>query len=184
MRPEKEKEQPLGLPAGTKVPAFLEDRIFSFNVAAPVIAIIAKDFKWNGRTVIPKGSKLLGEANVLKSLDRINVNFERLIFPDGSERRVRAIALADDGASGIRGKLDKHRDTKVLKAIGETLLSGASLFVGSTSSSPYSLQDQLRSNVAQNLSNQAAQDLRSVKVAESITVEASTPVQVVFLEAL
>jgi type IV secretory pathway VirB10-like protein len=178
------KEARLGLPSGTKIRALLEDRVFSFNVSAPVLAIVPKDFKWDGKTIIPKGSKFLGEANVLKSLDRINVSFDLLILPDGSELRVRAMALAEDGASGIRGKVDKHGDTKILKAIGETLLGGASLFVGGTRSDPYSLNDQLRTNLAQNLTNQAAQDLRDVRVDKSVTVEASTPVQVMILEAI
>ncbi len=178
------KKAKLGLPSGTKVSALLEDRVFSFNVAAPVLAIVPKDFKWDGKTIIPKGSKFLGEANVLKSVDRINVNFDLLILPDGSELRVRAMALAEDGASGVRGKVDKHGDTKVLKAIGETLLGGASLVVGGTRSDPCSLNDQLRTNLAQHLTNQAAQDLRDVRVDKSVTVEASTPVQVMILEAI
>lgn len=184
MRSAPDKKARLGLPSGTKVRALLEDRVFSFNVAAPVLAIVPNDFKSDGKTIIPKGSKFLGEANVLKSIDRINVSFDLLILPDGSELRVRAMALAEDGASGIRGKVDKHGDTKILKAIGETLLGGASLFVGSTQSDPYSLNDQLRTNLAQNLTNQAAQDLRNVRVDKSVTVEASTPVQVMILEAI
>lgn len=178
------KKIPIGLPSGTKVPALLEDRVFSFNIAAPVLAIVSQDFKKNGMTVIPKGSKFLGESSVLKSLDRINVSFDLLIFPDGTEKRIRAMALADDGASGIRGRVDKHRDLKILKVIGETLLSGASLFVGGVNRNAYSLEDQLRSNFAQNMTNQAGQDLRTIRTDESISVEASTPVQVMFLESI
>jgi len=177
------KQNPLGLPSGTKIPARLSNRIFSFNVAAPVIAQVLQDYKWQEKVVIPKGSKFLGEASVLKSLDRINVKFETLIFPDGREMRVRAMALSEDGSGGIKGKVDKHRDMKTLKAIGETLLGGASLFVGGQGGSPYSLEDQLRVNLAQNLTGQAAQDLRSVKTEESVTVETDTSIQVILLEA-
>ena len=80
--------------------------------------------------------------------------------------------------------MEKHRDVKALKAIGETLLGGASLFVGSGRRDPYNLEDQLRVNLAQNLTNQASQDLRSVKTEQSITVEAYTPIQVIILEAI
>ncbi|MFH0983937.1 MAG: TrbI/VirB10 family protein [Candidatus Omnitrophota bacterium] len=177
------KQKLLGLPSGTKIPARLSNRIFSFNVAAPVIAQVIRDFKWQEKVVIPKDSKFLGEASVLKTLDRINVKFETLIFPDGREMRVRAMALSEDGSGGIKGKVDKHRDMKTLKAIGETLLGGASLFVGGSGQSPYSLEDQLRVNLATNLTGQAAQDLRSVKTEESVTVETDTSIQVILLEA-
>ena len=177
------KEKPIGLPSGTKIPARLSNRIFSFNVAAPVIAQVIRDFKWQEKVVIPKDSKFLGEASVLKTLDRINVKFETLIFPDGREMRVRAMALSEDGSGGIRGKVDKHRDLKTFKAIGETLLGGASLFVGGSGQSPYNLEDQLRVNLASNLTGQAAQDLRSVKTEESVTVETDTSIQVILLEA-
>lgn len=177
------KEKPLGLPPGTKIPALLSNRVFSFNVASPVLAIVPKDVSWMDEVVIPKDSRFLGEASVLKSLDRINVGFDLLIFPDGRQIRVRAMALSEDGSAGIKGKVAKHRDVKVLKAIGETLLGGASLFVGGARRDPYSLEDQMRLNLAQNLTNQAAQDLRSVRVDSSITVEVYTPIQVILLEA-
>ncbi|MFH0984269.1 MAG: TrbI/VirB10 family protein [Candidatus Omnitrophota bacterium] len=173
----------LGLPSGTKIPARLSNRIFSFNVAAPVIAQVIRDFKWQENIVIPRDSKFLGEASVLKTLDRINVKFETLIFPDGRELRVRAMALSEDGSGGIKGKVDKHRDMKTLKAIGETLLGGASLFVGGAGQGPYNLEDQLRVNLATSLTGQAAQDLRSVKTEESVTVETDTSIQVILLEA-
>lgn len=180
----REEEIKLGIPSGTKIPALLSDRIFSFNVAAPVTAIVPKDFNFKDQLTIPKGSKFLGEVNVVKSVDRVNVRFDLLILPDGRELRVRAIALSEDGSSGIKGKVNKHTDTKVLKAIGETLLAGASLFVGGRSQDPYSLDDQLRVNLADNLTDQASQDLRSVKVDKSITVESGVNIQVMLLEAV
>lgn len=180
----REVEIKLGIPSGTKIPALLSDRIFSFNVAAPVTAILPKDFILKDNVIIPKDARFLGEVNVLKSVDRVNVRFDLLILPDGRELRIRAIALSEDGSSGIKGKVDKHTDTKALKAVGETLLAGASLFVGGRSQDPYSLEDQLRVNLADNLTNQASQDLRSVKVDKSITVESGINIQVMLLEAI
>ncbi len=174
----------LGISAGTKIPAVLSDRVFSFNVAAPVTAVVAKEFLVDDETTVPKSSRFLGEVNVLKSVNRINIRFDLLIFPDGREFRVRAIALSEDGSSGIKGKVDKHTDTKVLKAIGETLLAGASMFVGARSHDPYSLEDQIRSSFAENMTSQAAQDLRSVKVDKSITVESGKNILVMLLEAI
>lgn len=182
----RERPEPfnLGLPSGTKIPALLSDRVFSFNVAAPVQAILAKDFIYKDEVVIPKDARFLGEADVVKSLDRINVRFDLLILPDGREVRVRALALSEDGAAGIQGKVDRHTDKKVLKAVGESVLSVGSLFLGGRSRDPYSLEDQLRLNVSQSLHDEARRNLRETRVEKSITVESYTPVQVILLEAV
>ncbi len=181
---ERQKQVKLGLPSGTKITALISNRIFSFNVAAPVTAVVTKDFMWKDKVVIPKGSQFLGEVNILKSLDRINVRFDLLIVPDGREIRIKAMALSDDGSAGIRGKVEKQTDKKVLKAVGESVLSVGSLFLGGRSRDPFNLEDQLRLNLAQNLGNEARQDLRNVPVEKSITVEADTPIQVILLEAV
>ncbi len=175
----------LKIPSGTKIPAFLEDRVFSFNVEAPVLAVLAKDFRVREKVVIPQGSKFVGEANVLKSLDRINVRFHLLVMPDGRELRVNAMALSEDGAAGLKGKTEKHTDMKVLKAIGESVLSVGSLFLGRGSSTDaFNLEDQLRLNVAQNLSEDAQRSLQGVKIEKSVTVEGGKPVFVILLEAI
>lgn len=180
-----DREKPvLGLSSGTKIPALLPNCVFSFNVEAPVIVVVAKDFIVHDKVVIPKDSEFLGEAAVIKSLDRINVRFDLLIFPDGREIRVRALALSEDGSAGIKGKVDKHTDQKVLKAIGETMLAGASLFAGGRQTEPYSLENQMQVNLARNLTDEAARDLRSTKIEKSVTVEAYTPIKVMLLEAV
>ncbi|HOW59113.1 MAG TPA: TrbI/VirB10 family protein [Candidatus Izemoplasmatales bacterium] len=178
------QESKLGISSGTKIPALLSNRVFSFNVEAPVTAVLPKDFSFQDKIVIPKDSRFLGNAAVLKSVDRINVRFDLLIFPDGREIRIRALALSEDGSAGIRGKVDKHTDKKVLKAVGESLIAGVSLFAGGRQTDPYSLEDQMRLNLTQNLSNEAARDLRSSKIDTSVTVEAYTPIQVILLEAV
>jgi len=181
---DKLEKNKLGLASGTKIPALLGERVFSFNVDAPVVALIAKDFMAGEKAVIPKGSKFLGEANVLKSLDRINVRFHLLVLPDGREIRVNALALSEDGAAGIKGKVEKHTDMKMAKALGESVLSMGALFLGGRSQDPFSMQNQLELNVAQNLSDEARRNLRSVNVEKSVTAEASKPIFVFLLEAV
>jgi len=183
-RTERSEKVKLGLASGTKIPALLGDRVFSFNVDAPVVAVLSKDFTAGEKPVIPKGSKFLGEANVLKSLDRINVRFHLLVLPDGREIRVNALALSEDGAAGIKGKVEKQTDMKIVKAIGESVLSMGALFLGGRSQDPFSMQDQLELNVAQGLSDEARKNLRSVNVEKSVTAEASKPIFVFLLEAV
>ena len=183
-RTEKPEKLKLGLSSGTKIPALLGERVFSFNVDAPVVAVISKDFMAGDKAVIPKGSKFLGDASVLKSLDRINVKFHLLVLPDGREIRVNALALSEDGAAGIKGKVEKQTDMKMVKAIGESVLSMGALFLGGRSQDPFSMQDQLELNVAQSLSDEARKSLRSVNVEKSVTAEASKPIFVFLLEAV
>ena len=181
---EKPEKFRLGLASGTKIPALLGERVFSFNVDAPVVAVLSKDFMAGDKVVIPKDSKFLGEANVLKSLDRINVRFHLLVLPEGREIRVNALALSEDGAAGIKGKVEKHTDMKMIKAVGESVLSMGALFLGGRSQDPFNMQNQLELNVAQNLSDEARRDLRSVNVEKSVTAEASKPIFVFLLEAV
>ena len=183
-RTERTEKVKLGLASGTKIPALLGDRVFSFNVDAPVVAVLSKDFMAGDKVVIPKGSKFLGDASVLKSLDRINVRFHLLVLPDGREIRVNALALSEDGAAGIKGKVQKQTDMKMVKAIGESVLSMGALFLGGRSQDPFSMQDQLELNVAQGLSDEARRNLRSVNVEKSVTAEASKPIFVFLLEAV
>ena len=181
---ERSEKVKFGLASGTKIPALLGERVFSFNVNAPVVAVLSKDFTAGDKVVIPKDSKFLGDANVLKSLDRINVRFHLLVLPDGREIRVNALALSEDGAAGIKGKVQKQTDMKMVKAIGESVLSMGALFLGGRSQDPFSMQDQLELNVAQGLSDEARKNLRSVSVEKSVTAEASKPIFVFLLEAV
>lgn len=190
-RKQRRNEPLLGLPAGTIIPAFLRQNVLSFNVITPVIAEVSTDVVRDGKVLIPKGSRFIGEAEVIKTLDRINVTFRKLIFEHGSvvfkkneELRIMAIAQSPGGPGGIDGIVDKHTDKRVLKAIGKSLVAGASLFVGGKAQDPYALEDQLRFNLAQNLTDEAARDLRSVKIEKSITVKAFEPIEVLLLEAL
>lgn len=180
----KEKQKGLGLPSGTKIPAFTSGTIFSFNVEAPVSVVVSKDILKGDEVVIPKNSKFLGTANVLKSLNRINVSFNRLIFPDGRELVVRALALSEDGSSGIKGKVDKQGGKKFLRGMAEAVVGGASLFSNSLNTGAYSLQDQLRENLSENLLTDARSNLAEERIETSITVEGFASIEVLLLEGI
>jgi len=132
--------------------------------------------------LIPKGSLFLGEASAQKSLDRINISFNRMVLPSGEEVRIRAMALSGDGTGGIQGKVNKHRDKAVFKALAETALSGLGLFTGGIRREAVSMTDTLRMNASSSLLEMAKKDLDSVKTDSSITVEAFKTFQILFLE--
>ncbi len=178
-----EKENNLNISTGVKVKAHLANAIFSFNVSSPVIAITDEDLKKDGVVLLPKNTQFIGDAGILKSRDRVNIKFSTMVFPDGREMKVRAMALGLDGSGGVKGKVDKQYDKSLLRAAGETALAGAALVVG-TSARPLTLGDELRLNAARNLTSDAREALNDVKIEESVTVEAYTPILVLFLDSL
>ncbi len=179
----KQKEKTKNISTGVKVKAHLANAIFSFNVSSPVIAITDEDIKKDEIVLLPKNTQLVGDAGIVKSRDRVNIKFSTMILPNGEEIKVRAMALGADGSGGIKGKIDKQYDKSLLRAAGETVLAGASLVLGSRNG-PISLQDELRLNAARNLTDDAHGALNDIKIEESITVEAYTPILVLFLEAV
>lgn len=172
-----------GVSTGIKIKAYLANAIFSFNVTSPVIAVTDEDISKGGNVVIPKGTQFIGEAGIVQSSDRVNVKFATMVLPGGREVRIRAMALSLDGSGGVKGKVDKQYNRSILKATGEILLSGASLALG-TANRPITLADELRLNASQNLANDAQGALSNVKVEQSISVEAYTPILVLLLQAV
>ena len=177
------KNEASGVPTGSKIKAHLANSIFSFNVSSPAVAVVDEDFIRGEEVVIPKGTQFIGDAGVLKSQDRINVRFSAMVLPDGKEKKVSAMALSLDGSGGIKGKVDKQTDKSIFKALGETVLAGSAVIFGRNDRA-LSLQDELRLNASRNLSEDARGALNDIKVEESITVQAYTPILVLFLEAL
>ncbi len=178
-----EKAQGLNIATGVKVKAHLANAIFSFNVSSPVVAITDEDLKKDDVVILPKNTQFVGDAAILKSRDRVNVKFSTMVLPDGKELNVRAMALGLDGSGGVKGKVDKQYDKSLLRAAGETALAGAAVVLG-VRDRPLTLTDELRLNAARNLTDDARDALNDVKVEESITVEAYTPILVLFLDSI
>lgn len=177
------KNKHLGIATGSKLKAHLANAIFSFNVTSPVVAVVDEDFVKDDEVVVAKGTQFIGDAAVQKSRDRINVRFSVMVTPDGKETRVSAMALSLDGSGGIKGKVDRQSDKSMFKSIGETLLAGSAIVLGNRGGA-MSLNDELRLNTARNLSDDARDSLNQIKIEESVSVEAYTPILVLFLDPL
>ncbi len=89
--------------------AVLTTSIFSYNLESPVIAETEFDIIYLDKIMIPKGTKLIGYASVLKSDDRVNVFFHTIVFPNGQEIKFSGLALHTDGSAGIPGKVKKQK---------------------------------------------------------------------------
>ncbi|MFC1521878.1 TrbI/VirB10 family protein [Elusimicrobiota bacterium] len=126
------------LPTGTQIKATVTNAIFSYNLEVPVIAELESEAKYCDPTdpkicrpvVFPSKTKLIGRALILKSNNRVNVDFHLAVLPDGTEVAISAIALSPDGSAGIRGKVKKHKDSLVASAALKGAIAGAARVAG------------------------------------------------------
>ncbi len=91
------------LVAGTALIASLQNSIDT-DFESPVAAVVEAELRRDGRLLVPFGSRLLGKT-IGAANNRVDVEFETLVYPDQSIRRIKAVALELDGSRGIAGKL-------------------------------------------------------------------------------
>ena len=92
------------LNTGSEIKATIRNAIFSYNLQTPIIAVVDVDAACtkNGYTILPKGTRLMGTADILKSDDRVNIHFSVAVLPNGREFAVSGIALSPDGSAGVK----------------------------------------------------------------------------------
>ena len=160
------------LPTGYTFDAVLETAIFSYNLVTPTIAFVDRHVIYQKEVVIPKGSRFIGTVHVLHSLDRVNIYFHTLVFPDGQEVQTLFLALSPDGAAGVKGKVEKHKDAVAAKVAMKSVLAAAQ---AGASVSP-TVEGSMTSGLAQEAS--ASLDTTNPKQLESISVEDRTPLKI------
>ncbi len=89
--------------------AALVTSILSFNAITPVIADVEYDILLLGKVVFPKGTKIIGTSNLVKTLDRVNVQFHTIVYPNGHWISFSGLALHTDGSGGIPGQIKKEK---------------------------------------------------------------------------
>jgi len=109
----KKTEMKYFLHTGFIFDAVLETAIFSFNTITPVIALVETDIHYLDKVMIPQGTLIVGDSSVLKTIDRVNVNFWTMVFPNGQEVNLSAIGLHVDGSGGIPGKAGKKKKAAI-----------------------------------------------------------------------
>lgn len=116
------------LPIGKNsyIRAYLENNITSDNVDAPITAISYTELFQNGKSIIPKGSKFIMKATKLTEDNRIQMSCEYVIFPDGKEYSVRALAVGEDNVAGISGDPNYKLAKKGTSVVASSLLDAAS----------------------------------------------------------
>lgn len=132
--PTKKQESQLKyfLHTGFTFDAVLKTAIFSFNTITPVIAQTEYDITFLGKVMLPKNTKIIGTCNVEKSVDRVNIVFNTIVFPDGQEIGFTGIALHTDGSGGVPGKVTKQKAKLPAKILLSAAATGAGVATGNS----------------------------------------------------
>lgn len=120
---------------GTVIETVLTHRLEG-SAAAPVNCLVTSPvYSHDGQYVlIPAGSRVLGETRPVQSFGdtRLAVGLNRLVFPDGSTRRLDDfVALNDIGETGLRDQVNQHYRSTFGASAAVGLLTGFAQYLGS-----------------------------------------------------
>ena len=153
------------IPLGTQAYVRLKTKVYSYNVNVPVEAVFTSNItSREGRVIIPAGSEIVGAASASHNNSRISISFKDIIFSNGATYNINLLSTGLNGAAGVEGNVHEHYPTKILEGIGQALLGVGSLVVGAgnvTTNTPYSMQSQVRENVANTEINNATNSLNN-----------------------
>lgn len=114
------------VPQGTLIAAVLETPIDSTR-AGLARALVSRDVRgFDGtRVLIPRGSRLLGEAkgDAQPGQRRVLVTWSRLIRPDGVAVRIGSPGADSLGGAGLRGRVDRHFAERFANAVLQSALT-------------------------------------------------------------
>lgn len=92
------------LPMGTLVRVRLLGHVESADSKSPVTAVVLKEaVSPSGVEVIPRGAKVIGQGQIDAFRERLQVSFHTLVFPEGEQFGLSALASMPDGSTGITG---------------------------------------------------------------------------------
>ena len=148
------------------VKCLLIHNIVTNNFEAPVIAQVWEDFYFDGKLLLPFGTRIYGTASSGRQRDRVVVKFNNIVFQDGKTIKINAIGLSQDGSGGLTGTVIDDGTKKTILAMAMNLLSGVALGFQQTSTNALTGIDQVESNsrnalltgVANTFQKQAAAD--------------------------
>jgi type IV secretory pathway VirB10-like protein len=128
------------IPAGSKIPVILDGDLNSELSQSPVTARLTSAFTFQGRTLLPAGTKVLGHLGQGQDSERIAVTFDQFVFPNGHQLSAQAFGIMPDGSPGIVGEFHSEKGMKMAAAIGSSFLSGAAGAYQSTQANSFGIQ--------------------------------------------
>ena len=115
------------VPLGSMINCVLIHNIVTNNFSSPVIVQVWKDFYFDGKLLLPFGTRIYGTARAGKERDRVLVAFQNVVFQDGREIKISAIGLSQDGSGGLTGEIVNKSTKKKILAMALNFLSGMAL---------------------------------------------------------
>jgi len=158
------------------IPAVLITEIKSELPSEKVLAQIEVDvYSSHGRNIlIPKGSKAIGKYKPLKAKgdSRLQINWERIITPDGINIKINTETADEQGSSGMGGLVDN----RVMDKYGEALLtSSISALAQMTVSTANQAQASTANSFSQSFGNVTSELLKnSLDISPRITISMGT----------
>ena len=115
------------VPLGSMVKCLLIHNIVTNNFEAPVIVQLWEDFYFNGKLLLPFGTRVYGTASSGRERDRVIVRFHDIVFQNGKTISIHAMALSQDGSGGLTGTVIDDRNKRTFVSMAMNLLSGIAL---------------------------------------------------------
>ncbi len=91
------------LPRGHEIRVYFLQTVNSLDMESMVTLGVAENVVFNHKVVIPFGTRMLGRASSKTVRDRLAIDVDTLIFPDGREVGISALMKDLDGQSGVLG---------------------------------------------------------------------------------
>lgn len=174
----------LTLPIGSRLSARLASVVTS-AVEQPVIAIIEYNYQRNGEIIVPAGSKAVGRMSQADRSGYVQLHFNHLEMPDGTNTSIDALAT-DTNLGPLKGKVTgtntgKNIAVRAASGVGQV----AAMAVGQNSSSvssSISESDLLRAQVANNVGRAGDEQIMQLSMQSHpiVTIAAGTKIYVVF----
>lgn len=112
------------LPMGSTIAAKLLNTILSSDANSPVMAEISEEIYWKNSVMIPAGTKAIGQGTLDDGTERLQVRFHTLVYPEGQQHSISALALLGDGSSGIAGDFHSRSFPRQAGRFGGTFIGG------------------------------------------------------------
>jgi type IV secretion system protein VirB10 len=157
---------------GKMMSAVLETAI-NTEIPGSVRGIISRDVYAESGTniLIPKGSRLFGafSTNIVRGQGRVEINWSRLIRPDGVDLAIGFVAADQFGRSGIAGDIDNKYGAALTNSLLTSILAiggaiGAEKLAGGNSSTTTTSPTTGSTTTTSNASTQVISDVASTLV--------------------
>ena len=173
------------LPIGTQIQAQVLGLAESTDSNSPVTAVILQNaLSPVEALVIPKGTKVIGSGHIDAQRERLQVQFHTLVFPEGEQYSVSAIATMPDGSSGLAGAFSSGEFRKNASQFIGTFVSGVAeglkdRTTGGQIGIPFE-PGSLKNGVLNGIAGSSANYVKSTseklgQVSASISVSSGTP---------